>query len=282
MQATCEKSRQVLIDVVLEGIDRCPGAKEALSETAWQQIESVRRRRGNETSDIEKEAQDLETQSARIAEAIAQGGNIQSLVAKAKTIEKQLKIARKRLEENVELETAPALPATREQFQIEPRQALLELARTSFEFSDLIRKVVPHFVIQPIQALDTGQVHARAIFTLDPGALVQCPEKDRGQSSIGVDVIERDLFEPPIHIRNVTRVVELWKYKLELDDKASLSVLAKELGTNRMTVQRALAYFKIMEQQQTPTLYRILQDEPKDVPRWHKRKNPKGMHGQAA
>jgi DNA invertase Pin-like site-specific DNA recombinase len=282
VQSTCEASRQALIDMVLEGVDRCPGTREELLEAAWRQIEAGRRRLGIETSDIEKDVQDLKTQSDRIADAIAQGGNIKSLVAKAKTIDKQLKMARKRLQENVESEKAPVLPVTREEFEIEPRPALLELARTSFEFSDLMRTVVPHFIIQPIQALDTGQVHARAIFTFDPGALAQRPEITEGYPPPKTEIIERDLFEAPVHIRHLPVVVALRKLKLERGEKASLKILAKELNINRMTVKRALGYAKIMEQQNMTDVYRVLRDAPEGAPRWHKRNKVEGIQDQAA
>jgi DNA invertase Pin-like site-specific DNA recombinase len=282
VQATCETSREALIDVVLEGVDRCPGTREALLEAAWRQIEAGRRRLGIETSDIEKEVRELETQADRIADAIAEGGNIKYLVAKAKTIDKQLKTARKRLQENAESEKAPVLPITQGEFEIEPRPAILELARTSFEFSDLMRTVVPHFIIQPIQALDTGQVHARAIFTFDPGALVQRPANNEVHPPTKTEIIERDLFEAPVHIRYVAAVVALRKSKLERGEKASLKILAQELNINRMTVKRALGYAKIMDQQEMTELYRVLREAPEDVPRWHKRNKGQGIQDQAA
>ena len=187
-----------MVDVLLARLDRHPPARQVMLDAAWEQVRHSSGRSNRDRDDAAREVADLRNQAERLANAITVGGDMGSLVQKLKVIDKALRVARKRLKQSEAEAPDGMFPASREQFHVDPRQALLELARTSFEFGDLMRKVFPAFVIHPVQALDSGQVRPRAHLTLDLAAVV--PAGGAAAERLAVEPVIVDLFDPPLHI----------------------------------------------------------------------------------
>ncbi len=149
---------------------------------------------------------------------------------------------------------------------------LLTLAATSYEFAELMRKIFPRFVIQPVQQLDTGFVRPRAYLTLNLAALMGSTADDQRRPP--AEEIVLDLFEPPVHIMHLESVVALQHAKKKRGEKASLTVLANELKIGRMTVKRALKYKRLIDVEGLTEPYRILREPPATASRWKPRRRP--------
>jgi hypothetical protein len=264
---SCERARVAMIDILLARTDRHPAAKRAMLDAMWDQIQRASGRSNRDRENIEREIADLRNQAERLATAIAAGGNMESLVQKLKVIDKAVKAAEKRLRQSEEDAPASKFPKSQEEFCVDPRQALIELSRTSFEFGDLMRKVFPSFVIQPVQALDSGLVRPRAHLTLDLSALLP-----PGIADAAAELIVVDLFDPPLHIKHLAAVVKLEEQKRHAKKKHSLDILARELNIGRMTVRRALAYRKLMVAASLDEPYRVLSAAPVMASRWKPRR----------
>jgi hypothetical protein len=185
-----------------------------------------------------------------------------------KTVEAARKVAIKNREKVRMESTAPNQADSRDALTIDPRGALIELANTSYEFADLLRKILPRFVLQPIQALDSGQVHPRALLTLDLSCLL--PTKD-GVPMCQPEDFEIDVFEAPVHIKHLAAVIEAKKATVLRGEKHTLALLAGDVGIHRMTVKRALAYHRLMEAEGLDEPFRVLSVPPPNAPRWKAR-----------
>jgi hypothetical protein len=155
---------------------------------------------------------------------------------------------------------------TKEQIAERLPELLMRLASTSYEFADLLRRIFPHFIIQPVQALDIPLVRPRAKLTFRPGSLVS-----NGPAN-GADVADAeltiDLFEPPVHILNMPRCLAA---KAE-NPQLSLKRIATQLGINYMTVKRALDYARRMQAAGLTDPYRELIERPEIASRWRSRR----------
>jgi DNA invertase Pin-like site-specific DNA recombinase len=156
VQVDAERARAALVDTALAAAGGHPEARRVLLDAAWEEFRRRRGRAERGVRDLDKEIASLKGQAGRLAKAIKLGGPLEELVAEIKTVHKALKEAEARRQKLVAASADSAEPATRQELDVDPRAALLELARTSFEFSDLMRRIFPQFVIQPVQALDSG------------------------------------------------------------------------------------------------------------------------------
>ena len=262
--------RQTVVDLCLSVMNRHPAAQQAFLESAW---EGLRMRQGRGQSEIRQANREIATyqgQAERLAKAISLGGNLPVLVKTLAEANKQLKAAMKRRKQLMENQDQ-TMPMSLEDFRVDPREALLKLANTSFEFANLMRRIIPQLVIQPVQALDSGQVRPRALIALDLSVLL--PPDHVGERP-EVQSFEIDLFQPPEHIRHLNDVVKLKEVKQAAGQKASLTILADELRINRMTVKRALGYYKLMQAEGLSTPYRVLSAAPISGSRWKPRSKP--------
>lgn len=266
---SCERAREALIDTLLAHLDRYPATRTVMLDAAWAQMQLSSSRSNRERTDLERELVDLRAQSARLAEAIAAGGKLESLVEKLKVLDKAAKKAEGRLRQSDEEAPDSRFPKSKEVFKVDPRAALLELARTSFEFGDLMRKVFPKFVIHPVQALDSGLVRPRAHLTLDVAGIL--PLKRLAGDGVETETVVIDLFDPPLHIKHLVAVTALKAEKAQAKQKHSLEILARELKIGRMTVKRALTYQKLMTAAGLNEPYRVLSAAPAAASRWKPR-----------
>lgn len=139
------------------------------------------------------------------------------------------------------------------------------LAGSSHGFSDLMRRLIPVFEVYPVQALDTGQVRARAGILIRWSALTDETSETNADTDASVPVEERrivDLFETPQHIEDGLRLVD------EGDPGGSLRRTASVLPMSKMRVKRARAYAKLMIEAGTSDPFRTLTDAPTTASRW--------------
>ena len=121
------------------------------------------------------------------------------------------------------------------------------------------------FEVYPVQALDTGQVRARAGILIRWSALTDETSETNADTGASVPVEERrivDLFETPQHIEDALRLVA------EGDPGGSLRRTASVLRMSRMRVKRARAYAKLMIEAGTSDPFRALTDAPTTASRW--------------
>jgi hypothetical protein len=234
-------------------------------DAIWQELERTHRRSARGWRDLDREIASLERQAMNLATAIAQGGELQTLVQKLKTVEDAL--AKARATRAVELSQSEdkAPFSTKKQVDESLARILNSLAGSSFEFANLLRRIFPQFVIQPVQALDTGQVRPRAKLVFCPGAISNFSKSD---CSVPGDLDQKqvtiDLFVPPLHIRHVHECLAAKKANPKLGYKK----LSNLLNLNRMTIKRAIHYARLMEQAGTTDPYREIIVRPEEVSRW--------------
>jgi hypothetical protein len=123
---------------------------------------------------------------------------------------------------------------------------------SSVEFADALRQFFTSFVIQPVQALDTGQVRPQAVLTF-PVAHESSSEE-----------LVLNLFRPPVHIGWIPEILRLRGGK----PKPSYKQIAEKLGVHEMTVKRAMKYVKLMEQRGAAEPYVALTEKPQTASRW--------------
>jgi hypothetical protein len=149
------------------------------------------------------------------------------------------------------------------------QEALVRLSHTSLDFADLLRRLIPVFVIQPVQALDRPQVRPRARLTLRLDAWTQASEP-----SVVFETV-LDLFEPPQHIQHLRACVEARRAATG----ESLKDIARRLGIGHMGVKRALDYSRLMEKEGLTDPYRELTQQPAQAARWKKRRKKMDWNG---
>ena len=277
VQVDCTLFREKLVDLLLTPVANCPGAHEALLAVARAEIERVRSRKDMASKSIDRQIQDLQGKVDRLGKAIEMGhGDMEVLVDRLKPLSKELKEAKRQRERRQRQQAEEHAPLAPEDQAFNPRAVLLELAKISFEFAALVRKIIPVCKIQPVQALDCGLVRPRAFLTVNLAALMPAlPPHEKVSVPPPTEVVI-DLFEPPVHIRNLPEVVALKAAKEAANEKASLSILAKELKIGRMTVKRALAYHRLMVAEGLTEPYRVLTAPPAKASRWKPRKRSPG------
>jgi DNA invertase Pin-like site-specific DNA recombinase len=274
---TCWNHTQVEFDVtrakvlpwVLGVLDQHPDFRDRLIDTAWQELERAPQRRQRETNAAEEYLADLKKRELKLTEAIARGGELDALVAKLAATQRERVEAQKKTEEIKARVEADAEFASREEVAARLDEAVQRLAETSFDFADLLRRLVPVFVIRPVQALDRPQIHPRARLTLSQGAL------SKGDEPPPVVSVELDLFEPPEHIKHLPACVAARKAR----PKATLQELADGLKVGKMTVHRALTYARQMAEQGMTDPYREVRDRPTQASRWGKRSSRPNAKG---
>jgi site-specific DNA recombinase len=266
VQVPAQLTRQLVVSGLMEYLNTMPPVRLAMVESVRTLLEQtsggIRRRRRDWDRDIAA----LERQSANLATAIAEGGQLQVLLEKLRGVEDALQQARAgQLAEQQRSAESGDLP-TKQQIDERLPELLLRLAGSSFEFADLMRRIFPLFVIQPVQALDTPLVRPRAKLTFRPGSLVS------NGTANGADVADAevtiDLFEPPIHILHMSRCLAA---KAE-NPRLSLKRIATQLGINYMTVKRALDYARRMQAAGVTDPYRELIERPEIASRWRPRR----------
>jgi hypothetical protein len=255
--------RAKVLPWIVSILDQVPDFRTALIQFAELEFERVRCRHLTSGDFHAKRIAELELQAANLAKAIAKGGNLDALVAQSAAVDAELKEA--------SIEAARLLQQARETNEFVSssdignhlEDVLLRMAETSFDFADLMGRLIPQFVIQPVQALDCGQVHPRGKLILRTDAWSSRNESECGQE-FSIDI---DMFEYPLHVRRLPEYVQL----LTASPKMSLQAIANAFAVNKSTVELMAKYHRLMLEAGTTDPYRQLHEKPPHASRWRRR-----------
>lgn len=281
VQVPCEPIRENTIDFLLDYGRRHPPFNDVLVDAGRTAYDKYTRLSADVNKLIDREIAELEAQEKRYVLAIGKAGEIDSLLERLKEVRDALEAARRR--RNKQEGPQCGLPAnpSREYIAANLREFLLVLARTSYDFGALMRKVFPVFIIQPVQALDTGLVRPRARLVFRPGALL--PNADEAGADEGDVELVWNLFTPAKHIRDLEVVLTAKREnpKLSLMKLANL-LRAKGHDITHAGVKRTLDYAKRMAAEGLTDPYRELRQKPEQASRWkprRKRQRPNERSG---
>jgi hypothetical protein len=194
---------------------------------------------------------------------VAEADDIQILIAKLR----ETKDTIKRLEGDLQTATAASsdLPAAPTAAEIETKLPMLLdlLMERSYEFGDFLRKLMPVFLVTPIQAVDSGKAVAKAEVTFSfAGLLERRPPKEYSPRD-GDFTVRLDLFESPPHIRHLEACTKL---HAEHPDWTA-ETIGNAIGIERWTVRSALKLYAKMQAENLAEPYLPITD-PSKVSRW--------------
>ena len=269
VQVSAELTRQRVCCWLAEFLSADAQLRQALVNVVWEELDRPRRRATRNRPDLGREIAALERQAANLAAAIAAGGQLTTLLEKLRAVETALEKARgaRATQGDGAKDAEPSI--SKRQVEQSLAEILGQLAATSFEIAGTLRRIFPQFVIQPVQALDSGQIRPRGRLTFRPVAVLGAAgKKNEGQSADGELSITIDLFDPPVHIAHLQRCLAA----KEGHPKMSLKAIAALLGINHMTVKRAFDYARHMEGVGTSEPYREVHTAPSAASRWRSRR----------
>jgi DNA invertase Pin-like site-specific DNA recombinase len=275
LQVHCCQARDKILPWLLLQLKRFPDIQKALLDAAWLEYQYENRKLTSTLKAIDKRITNLTCQARNITTAIEEGGKIKSLVIRLKELERQIKAAEKEHEATIVSQQVGVHYATRDEMAKHLDQAVLDLARTSFEFADLMRRVFIKFDIIPVQDLTTGQVHPRAKLVVRLANLARRGTAGQVGTTEPADLETTiDLFDSPVHIKHMPTCVQMKREHPELSLKKIAFKLKNDskLQISYMTVKRAFDYFREMERQGLTDPYRVLETKPEYASRWKRRK----------
>ena len=268
VEVSPEQARDKVLAWLISKLDQDPQFRPALIDAAWDEYLRTLRRSHHDVSSLDGRIRDLERRAGNIANAIANSGQSPTLLGQLKLTEESLSEAQEQKRQATHLHGNEKSWASKEELAAQLDQAVTELARTSFAFGDLLRRIIPRFVIQPVQALDSGLVRPRAILTLRLSALSAPTTTTAAVPENHGDIeVTLDLFDPPVHIKHMAACLS----EKAKTPRASLKKIAKALQINHMTVKRAFDYARRMQREGLQEPYRVLQTKPANASRWRSR-----------
>jgi DNA invertase Pin-like site-specific DNA recombinase len=260
--------RERVLAWLLAYLEGTPLLRKALVEVVWQQLDAASGTTRRRRCGVTKEITSLQRQAANLTAAIAEGGQLQTLLQKLTEVEDALRKTRVTQAAQGESTSSQDNLPSKDEVEGNLSKVLLEQARDSYGFADLLRRVFPEFIIQPVQALDSGLVRPRGRIIFRPGALVVAAGDRTGGSVAMQDIpVTLDLFEPPIHIASLRACLAA----KEAHPTLSLKGISALLGVSHMTVKRAFDYARLMERSGTDEPYREVQERPRQASRWRHR-----------
>ena len=257
-----------MLAVVIGHCDRVPEFRRALLDAAWAELEASQRRQSRTARTRDDEIAELEKRAANLAQAIGRGGPLESLVTQLTEVDRDLKDARRRRSEPAADESAGPTLTSRADLDRHLEAALRLLAGTSFDFGDLMRRILPVFHILPVQSLINGQVRPRARFVLRLSGLQDRPAPTSDPAARDGDVTGTiDLFDPPLYIRAIAACVAA----KQADPTMGVKRIAARTGITQMVVAQALACAERMTAEGLSEPYRELTEPPASASRWRRR-----------
>ncbi|MCH8047434.1 MAG: recombinase family protein [Planctomycetes bacterium] len=269
VQAPVELTRTLTVDWLLSQFERNPACREAFVDAAWETIQLARQRSRQSQGTRRTEINSLEKQTKRLVDAISEGGELKTLVEALATAENRIKELQSEGDDEAEIAAEFQGLNSRDEVNSKIDEALRTLASSSFEFAETLRRYFPYFVIQPVQALDTGQVRARAKLRFVSDILPEHTTGEKGEPESTQEIeLVWDLFDPPVHIQAIPVYLELKAKARKKGRKISLKKMQEISGINFMAFKRAGAYIRLMEQAGTDDPYIELVERPHNASRW--------------
>ena len=256
VQVRTSIARHQVLAALIEIAEQTPELMQLLLESITAERDHLYAKNHRAVHLIDREITERQRQAGNLSAAIAQGGRMEVLLERLAAVHRELQF----LEEQRRQEASR--PTNDEPTNFE--SSLFSIAETSFAFADFLRDLIPQFLIQPVQALDTPQVRPQAKLTIEfPSSAGAEPERCKLDHEFTVN-----LFEPPLHIQ----FVDACSTAKREAPNCSLKTIAQRLDLNHMTVKRALDYGRRMERAGLSDPYRKLTQKPNEASRWKRRK----------
>ena len=141
---------------------------------------------------------------------------------------------------------------------------LRKMAGSSSEFARFLRKLLPVFYIQPVQAFDRPQVRPRLKLKFSTAAFCQA-----GETPVEI-CATLDVFEPAAYIANVHQNIERCREAKQTHPNLSLDRIAKLIGVHHMELKRSRAYWELMQRRETDDPFAELTGPPERASRWRR------------
>ena len=259
VQMRCDVAQRRIVEWILGTLGSEAGFRETLVDEAVAEFKRLSGRADDSVRAIETEIASLERQAENLSQAIANGGRLQPLVDRLKSVNEELERVRAHRETADRKAASKRSTVSRADIDQRLETLLISVAGASFEFADLMRALFAQFDVQPVQALDRPAVYPVGKLTLNgDAAATRCVEASKPS-----DVV-LDLFNPPLHIRHLASCLELRDQQPE----KSPEEIGRMLSVSGMTVRRAFAYSRHMQQEGVSVAYRELTERPPGASRW--------------
>jgi hypothetical protein len=253
-----------LVDVILAELHKLDGFADQFS----QRVAAARNGQASDQTErrrrLETEERALQQTKANLVEAIGQLGArpmFAEKIAELDQKEKHLAWERQRLDSarTSRLELPDSIADLRALLEEQFR----ELALTSYEFGDLMRQLVPQFVVYTVRLCDGGHPKLRAKVKLNLGGSIEHVQDVPELQALLIRDFTLDLFEPPQRERIRENAVRLAAEGLT---ERSIAQTLSEKAT-QPAVQKALALDRKLKTMGLESPYVVLMEPPNDYGR---------------
>ena len=253
-----------------------PDVEDFLGKIALAECERLRGRGDRETNRIQADIKRLDKERGNLANAISRGGEIDVLVELLQRATIQMEGAKKKLA-NIQVQS-DEIPVIVDSDDVEAQLSdiLDHLLSNSYELSALLRRVIPRFIIHPLQAVDSGKPVARAEVTFSFAALADQNADGTYTPRPGDFSVTLDLFAPPAHVQCLDAAVRLREKNPTWSAEKIATAITESTGQKikRWPVQDALKLHNIMQDMAAAEPYVPITD-PANVSRWRQKNSRK-------
>jgi len=252
--------------------DDRPDVKKILVKIALAECERLRGRGDRETDRIQADIKRLDKERSNIADAIRCGGEIDVLVELLQRTTVQLEGAKMKLANLQEQSDVVPVIADTDAVEAQLPNIFDHLLANSYELSALLRRVIPKFVVHPLQAVDSGKPVARAKVTFNFAALADRSPAGEYEPRLGDFSVMLDLFAPPAHVRCLDAAVQLRGEHPAWSAERIATTITESTGQRieRWSVRGALKLHKTMQDLASAAPYVPITD-PASVSRWRQK-----------
>ncbi|QDT35952.1 Recombinase [Stratiformator vulcanicus] len=217
---------------------------------------------GAEAKKISKQMASLERELKNLTQAIrladTSGKSLPTLLDAVEVTQNQLSDLKTWKEENtlvVSQRRYASIGAVSAHFD----NAFLELARTSLDFAEVLRDLMPTFEIFPVKALDSNQVRPMG----EVVASIPC----------GPDLSDRQEFRKRFYLFQPSKPIQLLdsikEMRMEHPDWSRCQIM-KAVGERKSTVERSIFILKVMEKEGLSVPFRRLHCKPEKASRLYR------------
>jgi site-specific DNA recombinase len=272
IQINAKIVRRRVKDFLLAVFDDRPDEKAIFIKVVLTECERLQGRENREMNRVQADIQRLKKEQQNLVIAIRQGTEIPALVEAIQQAENYLRAANQKL--TGLHEQAEASPILADEATVEDKlpDILDHLFTSSYEFSAMMRRIIPKFIVQPLQAVDSGKPVARAQITFSFAALADRSPAGEYEPRSGDFSVPMDLFAPPAHVQCLDAAVRLHEKNPAWSAEKIATAITESTGQKieRWSVRGALKLHKIMQDMAATEPYVPITD-PSRVSRWRQK-----------
>lgn len=206
---------------------------------------------------VKREQERLSREEQNLLNAIRQAGPKPMLEKAIGELEEQAQnLARQRSNLERRLRSKLSLPTSAAELRAEFEQAFHGLAKDSFEFGDLLRRIVPSIHVYLVRSCSGGHFLPRASVRLALGGLTRDMQSAPDLAIVLSRQLTVDLFKYPQHVRIREDAVRLSQEGMYQRD------IAHSLGVCQRAVFNALELHKMMMKQGLESPYMLVTEPP--------------------